>query len=247
MPLLSIITVTYNAETTLIPTMESVGAQSCHDFEHIIVDGLSTDNTLSIASRYNYPGLTVISEKDQGIYDAMNKGLSLAKGRYIVFLNAGDSFADRNTVQKIAEAAKGNNFPDIIYGQTIIVDNDRKIIGKRHLSAPENLTKQSFANGMVVCHQAFITRRDIAPKYDLNYRFSADYDWCLKILGNARNNLYLGKDPVIHYLNEGVTTRNHRKSLWERYKIMSENFGYISTTFNHLGFLVRSILRKIKR
>ena len=105
-PLISVITITYNAEDCLYPTMRSVAAQSFKDFEHIIVDGASTDNTLQIARSLGTSNLRILSEPDKGLYDAMNKGLSMANGRYLLFLNAGDAFHSEDTLSHYAAEAK---------------------------------------------------------------------------------------------------------------------------------------------
>lgn len=242
-PLFSIITVTYNAEATIEPTLRSVAAQSYGKYEHLIVDGASSDATLKIAEKYARPGLTVASEKDCGIYYAMNKGLRMAKGKYIIFINAGDTFHSDATLELIANAA--NDAPDIIYGQTDIVRGvDRTRVGERHLRAPKTLTVKSFRNGMVVCHQAMAVRRDIAPEYDVRYRFSADYDWSIRCLQASERNAYV--DAVIaDYLEEGTTTRNHRASLKERYRIMCHYYGTLPTIVRHIKFAVRNLGRKL--
>ena len=160
-PLISIVTVTYNAAGTIVPTLRSVKEQTFKDFEHLIVDGASTDDTLTLARREGLPDLRIISERDRGLYDAMNKGLHAARGKYILFLNAGDSFADAGVLEAYAKAASPET--DIIYADTLLVDADRNVIGPRHLSAPEILTFESFSHGMLVCHQAFMVRRSVAP------------------------------------------------------------------------------------
>ena len=243
-PLISVITITYNAEDCLYPTMRSVAAQSFKDFEHIIVDGASTDNTLQIARSLGTSNLRILSEPDKGLYDAMNKGLSMANGRYLLFLNAGDAFHSEDTLSHYAAEAKKNR--DIIYGDTVIVDKERNFIKKRHLSAPRILTYESFANGMLVCHQAFMVRRDLAPRYNLDYRFSADYEWTLRCLKRSRPGSCANLNEVtIDYLNDGLTDKNHRASLKERFMIMRHHFGLIPTIGRHIMFLFRRLKRKL--
>jgi len=123
-PLFSIITITYNAGDTVERTLKSIDCQSFSDYEHLIVDGASSDSTLQIISEYKNPRRFLISEPDKGIYDAMNKGLSNTSGKYLIFLNAGDKFHAPNTLETIAKAISDNEMPGIIYGQTDIVDND---------------------------------------------------------------------------------------------------------------------------
>lgn len=245
MPLISIITVCYNGADTIERTLESVDSQTFGDYEHLIVDGASTDNTVDLVIARPNPRRRLISERDKGIYDAMNKGMSHTTGKYLIFLNAGDKFHSPETLSAIAEAIISNNFPGIVYGQTDIVDGDGMRIGPRHLTAPRALTLKSFASGMLVCHQAFVALRRIAPKFDISYRFSADYDWCIQCLQHSRCNIGLTDTVLIDYLSEGVTTKNRIPSLLERFRIMSFYYGVFPTIFRHVGFVFRALKRRI--
>ena len=242
-PLFSIITVTWNAAGVIAPTLESVQRQTSSDYEMLIIDGASTDDTLSIVRGASISGLRVFSEPDNGLYDAMNKGISRAKGRYIMFLNAGDALADDTVLARMAVLTRDN--PGVIYGQTQLVNAAREVIGKRHLTAPKRLTVNSFLRGMVVCHQAFVVRRDLVPQYDLRYKLSADYDWCINVLKQSTANAYVGRTPVISYLAEGMTTRHHRASLWERYRIMCHHYGVLNATLAHIAFIPRYLKRRL--
>ncbi len=242
-PLISVITITYNAADTLPLTMESVGEQTFKDFEHIVIDGASTDDTITIARKMGTPALRIVSEKDKGLYDAMNKGIKFARGRYLLFLNSGDKFHAADTLKAYAEAIESKN-PDIIYGDTDIVDIEGHRIGPRHLSAPEILTVDSFSNGMLICHQAFMVRRDIAPLYDTDYRFSADYDWCIRCIKASRAGDRVNLRRVtIDYLSDGMTEKNKKASLMERFKIMSAHYGAMKAIASHLSFIPRAIKR----
>lgn len=240
-PIISIITVTYNAEAVIGKTLDSLKHQTFQDFEHIVVDGASSDRTLEII-RNSDTNPVVISEADQGLYDAMNKGLRLAKGKYILFLNAGDSFHTEGTLESYAREAFQD--ADIIYGDTVIANMEGKVTGKRHLSVPDILTKKSFANGMLVCHQAFMVKRELVPLYDLNYRFSADYDWCVKCIANSQpeKNVNL-REVTVRYLSDGLTDKNKFRSLRERFQIMSKHYGLIPTIVRHIGFVFRAFKR----
>lgn len=244
-PLFSIITVTYNAADVLAPTLNSIKEQDFSDFEYLIIDGASKDNTLDIASKAKIRQMEIFSEPDKGLYDAMNKSITKAKGEYLIFLNAGDSFVDSHTLSNIANCITPDT--DIVYGQTQIVNAKREVIGKRHLTAPAILTAESFKRGMLVCHQAFIPRRGIVPLYDLNYRFSSDYDWCIKCLKKSGKNTYVGDAPIINFLTDGLTNKYHKKSLKERYEIMCKNYGTITTVLLHISFIPRYLLRKLRR
>ncbi len=233
-PLLTIITICYNAEATIAPTLRSLAEQSDQSFEYLVIDGASQDKTLSLVQTL-YPRATVHSEPDHGLYDAMNKGLRHATGTYIWYLNAGDTLRTSDTVRTVCTALETHR-PDLLYGDTMIVDATYQDLHPRRLRPPHQLTQRSFANGMLICHQAFIPRRSLAPLYDLRYRYSADYDWCIKII-DAIHSQYSIDDCLVNYLNEGVTTRNHRASLLERLRIMARRYGWFTALTRHVSFL----------
>ncbi|MBR1520084.1 MAG: glycosyltransferase [Bacteroidaceae bacterium] len=253
---ISIITVTYNAEATIERTLQSVAEQTYTDIEHIVMDGASKDKTVEIAQRYN---TIVVSEPDKGLYDAMNKALRLATGDFLCFLNAGDKLHSKDTLAKIAAAAELNKpaQPDklegreknvgVLYGDTHIVDNDGTFLRNRRLTPPEHLTWRSFKDGMLVCHQAFYINRQIALPYDLAYRFSADFDWCIRCMkeGESRGmrNIYV-HEPLADYLSEGMTTANHKASLKERFRIMAKHYGFLPTVAQHIWFIFRALIKK---
>ncbi len=242
-PKFTVITVTYNAEKELEDTIQSIVAQTYKNIEYIIVDGASTDRTMDIANKYRKHIHAIISEPDKGLYDAMNKGIELATGDYLCFLNAGDEFHEDDTLQLMIHSINSNELPDILYGETEIVDNKGHFIRMRRLSAPENLTWKSFQKGMLVCHQAFFVRHTLVEPYDLSYRFSSDFDWCIRMMKKAHHihNTHL---TLIDYLEEGVTTQNHKASLKERFRIMAQYYGLISTVIMHCWFILRAILKK---
>lgn len=243
-PKFSLITVTYNAGAVLEDTIQSIITQTYKNVEYILIDGASTDNTMRIVERYRDHIHTVVSEPDQGLYDAMNKGLSLATGDYVCFLNAGDCLHEDDTllgmVHSVAASHEAPCPPDVLYGDTALVDSEGHFLRMRRLTPPEHLTWKSFRHGMLVCHQAFFTRRAIAPHYDLRYRFSADFDWCIRVMKQARylHNTHL---TLVDYLDEGLTTRNHRASLIERFHIMCRHYGTVPTVMRHLWFALRTL------
>lgn len=239
------------------PTLDSVAAQRWPCVEHIIMDGASTDGTADIAREYmsregtQGVGHTVVlvSERDGGLYDAMNKGLRLATGDYVVFLNAGDTLPAPDTLGTVAGCVDGGLPPAVLYGDTDIVDGEGRFLGHRRLSPPERLTWRSFMRGMLVCHQAFYARSDIAKAepYDLRYRYSADVDWCIRIMRRAsRERLRLVNTHTVlaHYLDGGMSVANHRASLKERFRVMAGHYGLAVTTVMHLWFVARAVLRR---
>ena len=243
-PKFSLITVTYNAGNVLEDTIQSVVSQTYRHVEYILVDGGSKDNTLDIADRYREHISKIVSEPDKGLYDAMNKGIRLATGDYFCFLNAGDKLHENDTLQKVVQTLRTQELPDVIYGETAIVDGEGKFLHMRRLSSPEHLNWQSFKQGMLVCHQAFFAHKDLfrTTAYDMKYRFSADFDWCIRILkkGEAKKmGTHHAQCIISDYLNEGMTTRNHKASLKERFRIMAKHYGWVSTVMHHGWFVIR--------
>lgn len=246
MKMLSVVTVTYNAEKTLERTLKSVQEQTYLHVEHVIVDGKSEDGTIDLIRKYNNEKLKWISEPDNGLYDAMNKAaVKMVSGDYLCFLNAGDTFLDAQTVEKMMNSFDAVSSPDILYGETAIVDNDGNFMHMRRLKAPEILTWKSFKQGMLVCHQAFIVKKSIFEPYDLSFRFSSDFDWAIRMIKKATSihNTHL---TLINYLNEGMTTANRKASLKERYRIMVKYYGQGSTFLHHIWFAVRAVIKPEK-
>ncbi len=251
---LSIITVTYNAEKTLERTLKSVQGQTYHSLEHLIVDGASRDGTVELIRKYadergdlqngedEKQKIRWISEPDHGLYDAMNKAIGMASGDYLCFLNAGDTFFAPDSVEKMMHSFDPQEQPDILYGETAIVNDKGSFLHMRRLKAPKRLTWQSFKQGMLVCHQAFVVKRELVEPYDLSYRFSSDFDWCIRMMKKTSSihNTHL---VLINYLNEGMTTANRKASLKERYHIMAKYYGDLSTFFHHIWFVIRAILK----
>ena len=240
---ISIITVTYNCAKTVGNTIESVLSQDYPDIEYVVIDGGSTDGTLDVLNHYKDRIGIMVSEPDEGIYDAMNKGIRLATGDYLCFLNAGDSFHEDDTLQQMVHTLPGSELPDVMYGETALVNKEGHFVRMRRLSAPETLTWKSFRQGMLVCHQAFFAKRTLVEPYNLKYRFSADFDWCIRIMKKAHT-LHNTRLTIIDYLDEGMTTQNRKASLKERFRIMAQYYGLISTAAYHVWFVLRAVLKK---
>ena len=246
--LLTIITITYNAERFLERTLKSVQQQSRPDVEYLLIDGGSKDGTLALAKQYQEVLSNVVSEPDKGIYDAMNKGLRLAKGQYVWFMNAGDQVFDHQTVERIIKVINTNQ-PDVIYGDSLLVDDQNTSVGLRSSftphALPSSLSWQDFDKGMVVCHQSFIVKKAIAPPYILEHFYSADVDWEIKCLKAAQTVDYINQ-PLSRYLTGGFSIKNLRKSLWDRFVILSIHFGFGRTLWNHVLILGRGIGKIVK-
>jgi len=252
------VTITFNAEKVLQRTLDSVLNQDYTEIVHLIIDGASTDGTLQLVNDYilqsnaagNGHRVQVTSEPDEGIYDAMNKGLRSLDGDYVCFLNAGDFLPAADITSRIAgKAESATPLPAVLYGDTDIVDDEGRFLHHRRLAPPEQLSWKSFRQGMLVCHQAFYARTDfaIATPYDCRYRYSADVDWCIRVMKAAQKekvpmmNLRM---TVVNYTQEGQTTLHHRESLLERYRVMSSHYGPVQTFFLHCWFLIRAVIKK---
>lgn len=229
-PIISIITIVYNNVRDIGYTLSSVAEQSYPQVEYILIDGGSTDGTLDLIQKYAQHIDVLVSEKDKGIYDAMNKGLARATGDYVLFLNSGDTLFDTNTLQTVVDRGNG---ADIIYGETKLVDEDRHIVGDRRHKAPEHFDWRSFRYGMNICHQAIYVRRSIASPYDTNYQLSADIDWVIRAAKKAKTTQNV-HTVVAKYLVGGMSQKRHRQSLKERYAIFKKHYGTFANLFNHL-------------
>lgn len=228
-PKLSVITIVYNNARDIERTMLSVLGQTHGNIEYIIVDGLSNDGTLQVIEKYKHRVSKFISEKDNGIYDAMNKGLALATGDYLVFMNSGDEFYDSQTVAAVFAAADD---ADIYYGETEMIADNGESLGQRRHKAPRQFTWRGFKYGMSISHQAIYVKRTIAEPYDRQYELSGDIEWIIRAAKKAKKIVNVNR-YVAKYLVGGMSKTKHRQSLQERFNIMKQYYGLVPTVFNH--------------
>ena len=238
-PFLSIITVVYNNAAGLEYTFQSIHAQTDKDFEWIVVDGGSRDGTKEWLENLSFFPLKFVSEKDNGLYDAMNKGLKMATGDFVWFMNSGDGIYSDTAVATLKSQAAGN---DILYGETMLIDERAVEIGIRSEKTtrvlPEKMTKYSMIKGMVVCHQSFIPKRAIASLYNLTYRFSADIDWvisCLEKTVEVHNCKMILSNSVVG----GLSIQNQKTGWKERWKIYVAHYGFLYTALAHVYIILR--------
>lgn len=241
MPLISIITITFNAELYLERTIKSIQNQNLKDFEYIIIDGGSGDATLKIVEKYRHLIDVVISEKDNGLYDAMNKGLKLSNGKYVWFLNAGDEISDSNFIENLKYSISDE--VDVIYGDTYFVNDSGVKRGLRSKITPHKLPNplswRQMKYGMLVCHQSFLAKREIAPEFILN-NLSADIDWEIKCLKNSQKT-YFYPQVISNYLEGGISNQNLKKSLIDRFIVLKVHFGWVQTTISHIIIILRGL------
>jgi len=250
-PVVSIITINYNNLEGLKATHQSVIAQDAQrtDYEWLIIDGGSTDDSKKFIESNNEHIDHWVSEPDEGIYDAMNKGITTAKGDYLWFLNSGDRFHHEQSLQDVLSAIEQNPNADVFFGDTDFVDEKYQSIGLiselKPQKFPEKITKSSFRFGMNICHQSIIVRTAISPNYNLEFKQASDIDWILNVLE---------LNPITHnvpgvlsdFQIGGSSTENSRKAIKERYEIFKNHFGFLPNILAHVWIVIRRVLFNLK-
>lgn len=242
-PKVSIITIVFNNRDNFIKTLNSVKKQDYPDIEYIIVDGGSKDGTLDVIKQNENIISKWISEPDRGIYDAMNKGIKMATGEYLWFLNGGDSIYSESTLSEVFTS--GDN-ADVYYGDTELVDDEGKSFGRRKLKTPpDNLSWRNMIDGMVITHQSLIIKKSVVTDYDLKYRHCADIDWTIKVLKSSKT-IINTKKIISSFLLGGYSRKNTISSLMERIKILSRHFNIFYVLLNHVKLAFKFIFHIIK-
>lgn len=247
-PSISIITVVYNDVQNIERTIQSIQRQRYPGIEYIIIDGGSTDGTVERIEKNKNAITCFISEPDKGIYDAMNKGLNAASGDYVWFLNSGDEIYDADTLEHLIDYLQLK--ADVYFGEAMYIDRSGKMIGLRSEVTPHRLPKQllwqDMYRGMVVCHQSFLVKRDIAPAYNLRYPHSGDIDWIIRCLKKSRGGMNTGM-VLSKYLIGGHSKKYHIRSLIDRYRVLQHHFGVIPNIMNHAAITVRALKHSGKK
>lgn len=217
LPLISIITVVYNGEKYLEKTINSIQEQTYQNIEYIIVDGGSSDRTLEIAKNYEDFIDILVSEKDNGIYDAMNKGIVMASGDYIGFLNA-DDWYETNALESIFSSTKFDDSYDIVYGNFNICDLNSNYI----YTYKSSLNK--IKNTMTIGHPALFIKSKVHKDtlFDLNFSISADYDLILSLLEKNIKILYINKS-IVNFRLDGISTTTNVGM--ECFRVHKKHFG----------------------
>ncbi len=203
---ISIITACYNNEQTIKKTLESVASQTHDNIEHIIIDGKSTDKTLDIIAQFPHVS-KIVSEKDEGIYDALNKGLKEATGDIIGFLHSDDTFMSKDVLTDVAKAFEQDNSIDGIYGDIQFVNETGKVV--RHYSS-KKFQFSDFAKGKMPAHTSFFARKKVydAFPFDTNYRIAADFDQMLRVMTSGKFKINYVPLTTTKMLVGGASTRN---------------------------------------
>lgn len=238
----SIITVVYNGGNVIQKTIESIVNQTYQNFEYIIIDGLSQDNTMDIIRNYNSKVTIAISEKDNGIYDAMNKGLILASSDYVIFMNAGDTFNDLADLKQSNAEITNNNMPDFIYYDA---NEKEKFNEKLLLKKARSYQWKWF--GMFAHHQAIFYKLSTLKKhkiiYNLRYKLSSDWDFTLRFL-EISNSMIHFKRPICIFERGGASI-NYKLGLKEQFQIRRTTLSY-SFFVSSIIYMMQYLLVKLR-
>ncbi|MGZ4078691.1 MAG: glycosyltransferase family 2 protein, partial [Bacteroidia bacterium] len=222
MPKLSIITINFNDQLGLSKTIKSVISQTISDFEFIIIDGASSDKSLDIIKHYADKISSWVSEKDNGIYDAQNKGIAKATGDYILFLNSGDCFYNEHIVENFYNFLKTNS-KKIIYGNSNVLNAD----GSSYFIHPPEKLNLNFWYANTLTHQAVFFHNELFRKYgsfDPQYKFASDFEFLFKIYVKEPAEFVYFKELICNYDNTGLTSKDeyHKLILMERKIILQK-------------------------
>lgn len=238
----SIITVCKNSENSIENTLLSVINQTYKNYEHIIVDGVSTDNTLSIIEKYRDNISMVISEPDDGLYDAMNKGINLSSGDYLFFLNSDDQYFSIDVLEKVVEQVQNADY-DLIYGDIAVSDNETcKVSIQKH-----NKFNKIYLMKNTPCQPGTFYKKEVFNNYgnfDINFKIVSDHEWFLRVLLNNKLNIkYLGF-PITIFNIGGLSTNKNReeKLIYERNLMLDKYFSkFERNSFEFISKYCRSL------
>ncbi|HHX68487.1 MAG TPA: glycosyltransferase [Gallicola sp.] len=242
----SIVTICYNNELDIRHTIESVINQTYHNIEYIIVDGNSKDSTLNIVNEYSGHISKIISEPDNGLYDAINKGIKIATGDIVGLIHAGDQLFDYEVVSKIATHFANNDI-DISYGNSVIVNGRGKV--KRVNKSPE--FKKSLINrGWMPSHQSIYVRRELFDKfgyYRVDIGYASDYEWFLRYFLSNDAKIELLDEFILRFTLGGISSSNYSKMLKKDYKNQINNCWILNDLTPPIGLIYLKWLQKPKQ
>lgn len=210
----SIITATRNSEKTIKKTLRSVNSQTYKDIEHIIIDAKSTDKTLEIVKKYGKKITQLISEKDSGIYDALNKGIRLAKGEIIAFLHSDDIFIHQDIITRIIEQFSDQKH-DIVYGDVIFFRNGSVKNIVRSYKSPR-LSIHNLSWGKMPAHPAMFIKKNIYDQcgyFDTGYEIAGDYEFLCRIMTSRRINALKLNETFVAMQIGGISTSGLKSTI----------------------------------
>lgn len=215
---ISVITISYNAIAGIEKTLASVAKQDYHDFEYIVVDGMSTDGTVEIIRKYQQHITRWVSEPDNGIYNAMNKGVRMAKGDYCIFMNAGDYFVNASVLSKVAPFLDGTY--DYLAGNEVSVNKAWVV---NYIKAPKRIT-QDFLGLKSISHQASFIRRELLLRcpYDETLRMVSDWKFCIQTLLKGDASYSSIPVDICKFNHDGISCTNTELGSKERKAVLLE-------------------------
>ena len=230
----SVVTVCFNSSKTIKRTLESVNRQTYPNIEHIIIDGNSSDNTLIIIAEYKLRLGPIVSETDQGIYDAMNKGLSLATGDIICFLNSDDKYCSENLIAEVVDIFSENNL-DILYGDVIYETQAGKQV--RYYSS-KKFTAKSLKYGLMPAHPSLFVKGNIYKKlglFNVEFDIAGDFEMCCRLFTTPNLRINYIEKPFVTMLPGGASAVSARKILAVNREIRNACFiNKIDTSYGKL-------------
>lgn len=223
-PLYTIITINYNNAAGLAKTLASVNAQRCKEgFEQVVVDGASTDGSVEVMKKYDDGSVVrqMVSERDSGIYNAMNKGIRMARGRYVQFLNSGDYLSDTGVTERIIKALQEKDYPPILYGNMIKITKKGRYQRDKGLAGGE-MTPWIMFSGALTHSAAFIERSlfDRFGPYNESFKIVSDWEWYYKVFYDSEiRPTYVDTDVVCFNL-DGISETAHALNAAERRQVI---------------------------
>lgn len=239
-PYFSVITVCFNDFENLKKTYDSVRQQTCSDYEWIVVDGASGDGAAAWLADLDNEHLKWLSERDKGLYDAMNKGIGMASGRYLIFMNSGDLFAEADVLAKVKVRADSESTPALLYGDSV----DFSFSGQSDLRKARSA--KSYESAMFAQHQSIFFKND-GRLYKLKYRVSADYAYIGEaIMADPRSPVYLGF-AVCKFLLGGLNEQKRFDALKEDLDIRLNVFGVypVKAFMLYIAHFAHSVLKRL--
>lgn len=243
---LSVITVCFNAAETIERTIRSVCAQTYSNVEYIIVDGASTDQTLAIISGYVDKISKLVSERDNGIFDAMNKGIALASGEIVYFLNADDCFVDERVLSDVAHAFQEDSSRTFVYGNVILKGEPNGLLSFPAKAFKTRSISEFLHNSF--CHQAVFVRRSLFSQlglFDYRYKYSADYEWIIRAfkLNSGKDFFFLDRN-IAYYSCLGRSNQYVEVTRKEVAKMQCRHF----LSLEYLWYFFRYVfIRRLKK
>lgn len=241
-PFFSVVTICFNSSKTINDSLNSLYSQKFNDFEHIIQDGYSTDGTIELINNYKTDKTFVISKKDSGLYDALNKAIKRCEGEYILLLHSDDCLYDENILQKLFEFITANNHPKVIIAGVEIIGNKRKLKRKWFPSPP---SKFKINTGWMAPHPGIVINRDVAktmPPYDNKLKISSDYNFEISLFRKYYTNTLLFNHFLTRMKQGGISNSGFKAKL---NKTLEDIIVMRKNNINPLIGIIMKNLRKV--